>query len=210
MDDIAIHTKPRHEESNLQHHERHAMLTHQILQKLHDNDLYLKPFKCEFAKDEIKYLRVIIGKNRMHMDPSTLDNVQQWSTPWNPTEVRQFLGFTGYYHYFIPNYSKIARPLLDLIKKTEQWHWGAAQHNAFLELKTCMCSSPVLTQPDFEHHFYLQADASAYGVGAVLLQEGKTSPILANAQNQLHTPLPTTLPPSLPLSATMTSMSGNC
>ena len=107
MDDIAIHTKPSPNESDTQHCRWHATLTHQILQKLHDHDLYLKPFKCEFAKNEIEYLGVIIGKNHMCMDPSKLDSVRQWKPPQNPMEVRQFLGFTGYYHYFVPNYSKI-------------------------------------------------------------------------------------------------------
>jgi hypothetical protein len=75
MDDIVIHTKPRPDKSDSQHQEHHEQLTHQVLQKLHDNDLYLKPSKCEFMKDEIKYLGVIIGKNQMHMDPSKLDSV---------------------------------------------------------------------------------------------------------------------------------------
>ena len=75
MDDITIHTKLHPEESDLQHRERHTRLTHQILQKLHNNDLYLKPSKCEFAKEEIEYLGVIIGKNRIRMDPTKLDSV---------------------------------------------------------------------------------------------------------------------------------------
>ena len=70
-------------------------------------------------------------------------------------KVHQFLGFTGYYQYFVLNYSKIAHPLLDLIKKTTPWHWGPTQEGTFLELKTYMCSSPVLTQPDFKKCFYL-------------------------------------------------------
>jgi hypothetical protein len=81
MDDIAIHTKPHVNESDSQHRQRHEMLTHQILQKLHDNDLYLKPSKCEFVKEEIEYLGVIIGKNQMRMDPSKLDSVRQWKPP---------------------------------------------------------------------------------------------------------------------------------
>jgi hypothetical protein len=75
MDDIAIHTKPHVNESDSQHHKRHEMLMHQVLQKLHDNDLYLKPSKCEFAKEEIEYLGVIIGRNQMRMDPSKLDSI---------------------------------------------------------------------------------------------------------------------------------------
>jgi hypothetical protein len=89
------------------------------------------------------------------------------------------LGFTGYYRYFIPNYSKIARPLLNLTKKTVTWDWGPKQFQVFEELKTRMCKSPVLMQPDFNKRFYLQTDASAYGVGAVLSQEGgNTTPSL--------------------------------
>jgi hypothetical protein len=189
MDDIAIHTKPHADETEPQHRKWHATLTHQILQKLHNNDLYLKPSKCEFAKDEIEYLGVIIRRNQMRMDPTKLNSVRQWKPPRNPTEVHQFLGFTGYYRYFVPNYSKIARPLLDLTKKTVTWHWGPSQHAAFLELKSCMCSSLVLTQPDFERRFFLQADASAYGVGAVLSQAGRTSPTLAKRAKPVTHPI---------------------
>ena len=94
-----------------------------------------------------------------------------WSPPRNPTEAHSFLGFTGYYRYFVPNYSKIAWPLLDLTKKTTPWHWGETQHKAFEELKTQMCRSLVLIQPDVDKQFTLHVDASAYSMGTVLLQE---------------------------------------
>ena len=81
----------------------------------------------------------------------------------------------------MPNYSSIAWPLLDLTKKTTLWHWGERQFKAFEELKTWMCSSPVLTQPNFNKRFVLQVNASAYGMGTILSQEGD----------------PTTLTPSL-------------
>ena len=114
------------------------------------------------------------------MDPKKLKGVADWATPHNVTEVHQFLGFTGYYRYFIPKYSKVARPLLDLTKKITPWHWDDKQQTTFFTLKTLMCTSPVLVQPDFNKQFFLQADASAYGMGAVLLQEGEhLSPSLA-------------------------------
>jgi hypothetical protein len=75
MDDIAIYTKPHSNESNAQHCRRHSLLTHQVLQKLHNNDLYLKPSKCEFAKDKIEYLGVVIRKNQIWMDPCKLESV---------------------------------------------------------------------------------------------------------------------------------------
>ena len=90
------------------------------------------------------------------------------------------MGFTGYYRYFIPNYSKIARPLLALTHKGKVWSWGKEQTKAFKELKTRICASPVLRQPNFDKKFYLQVDASMYGVGAVLSQEGESpTPTLA-------------------------------
>jgi len=179
MDDIAIHTKPGKIETEEQHIQRHRTHTHHVLDKLEENDLYLKPEKCAFEQEEIDYLGVIVGRNKLKMDPSKIKGVADWPTPRNPTHVRQFLGFTGYYRYFVPNYSKIARPLLDMTKKAINWNWGEPQIRAFEELKTRMCSSPVLTQPDFNKRFYLQTDASAYGVGAVLSQRGENSTSLA-------------------------------
>jgi hypothetical protein len=89
------------------------------------------------------------------MDPIKIQGVTKWKEPTNPTEVCKFLGFTGYYLYFVSNYSKIAPPLLDLTKKTTPWHWEDRQQQAFDKLKKRMTSSPVLTQPNFNKKFYL-------------------------------------------------------
>jgi hypothetical protein len=102
-------------------------LTHHVLEVLERNDLYLKPEKCAFEQEEIDYLGVIVGRNKLKMDPKKIKSVAEWPTPRNPTHVRQFLGFTGYYRYFVPNYSKIARPLLDMTKKAIKWNWGESQ-----------------------------------------------------------------------------------
>jgi hypothetical protein len=78
-----------------------------VLDKLERHDLYLKLEKCEFEKEEIKYLGVIVGQNKIRMDLGKLKGIADWPVPQNPTEVRQFLAFTRYYWYFVPNYSKI-------------------------------------------------------------------------------------------------------
>jgi hypothetical protein len=147
-------------------------LIHCIFDILEQNDLYIKPEKCTFEQEEMEYLGVIVDKGKMHMDPKKLLAVANYPEPKNTTNVHTFLGFTGYYWYFIPGYSQVVRLLLDLTKKTTTWHWGLDQDWAFMALKRLMCAAPVLTQPDFDKKFYLQMDALGYGMGAILLQEG--------------------------------------
>jgi hypothetical protein len=168
MDDIAIHTQLLPKETEVKQTEWHKRVIHQVLDKLETNDLYLKPKKCEFLKREIDYLGVIVGNNALKMDPKKLQGVADWKTPQTPTDIQKFLGFTGYYRFFIPNYSKIARPLLELTKKATPQHWGKKQAAAFNEQKDRMYVALVLMQPNFEHKFYLQVDASAYSMGAIL------------------------------------------
>jgi hypothetical protein len=173
MDDIAIHTKPENGETEEEHLARHRSYVHIVLERLAENDLYLKPAKCSFEQQQIVYLGVVVGHGKLEMDPKKLSSVTEWKIPRNPTEIRKFLGFTGYYRYFIQNYSKLARPLLELTHKATVWDWTARQQTAFDDLKNRMCAAPVLQQPDFERRFFLQVDASAYGVGAILSQEGR-------------------------------------
>jgi RNase H-like domain found in reverse transcriptase len=112
------------------------------------------------------------------MDNVKVEKVCKWLPPSNVTEVRKFLGFTGYYCYFIKDYSKIARPLLSLTHNTTPWQWNNEQQQAFKRLRDLMCQQLVLKQPDFTRPFTVFTDASAYGVGAILSQEGGP-----NAQN---------------------------
>lgn len=152
----------------------HWKRVHHILWKLWENDLYLKPEKCIFEATRVEFLGVILEHGTIQMDPTKTKGVETWPTPTTPTNVRAFLGFTGFYWYFIQNYSAIARPLL-LTKKNMEWHWGMEQEQAFQELKKRMCSRPVLKQPNYKQPFFLQTDTSAYGMGAILSQEGENS-----------------------------------
>jgi hypothetical protein len=190
MDDIAIHTKWQNGETEAEHRAQHQQYVHHILDKLEENELYLKPEKCKFEQEEIEYLGLVIGRNKLQMDPMKIQGVATWKEPMNPTEVHKFLGFTGYYQYFIHNYSKITRPLLNLTKKATPWHWEQWQQEAFDKLKQQMTSLPVLMQPDFDKKFYLQVDTSAYGMGTILLQEGKhTTPSLLKRTKPVLNPI---------------------
>ena len=97
MDDRCIHTKLLPGETHEQHIARHRKYVHEAFDTLKTFDLYLKPEKCAFKQDQIEFLGVTIGKGTIQMDPSKISAVEKWPTPQNPTDVRAFLGFTGYY-----------------------------------------------------------------------------------------------------------------
>ena len=79
-----------------------------MLDKLRKHDLYLKPEKCVFDQKRIKFLGVILENGTIQMDPAKVKGVVDWPPPWNVTDICSFLGFTGFYRYFILNYSLIA------------------------------------------------------------------------------------------------------
>ena len=168
MDDMLIHTNDSLE--------THRTAVHRVLDKLAKHDLFLKPEKCLFEQQRMEFLGVVLENGTIQMDPAKIKGVEDWPQPKTVRDVRAFLGFTGFYRYFVPNYSVIARPLIDLTKKATPFHWDPPQQKAFLTLKSHMCSQPVLKQPDYDKPFFLATDASAYGVGAVLSQEGGFNP----------------------------------
>jgi Reverse transcriptase (RNA-dependent DNA polymerase) len=100
---------------------QHRNKVTQILKKLHNNNLFLKPEKCQFHKQEVEYLGVIIGKGQVKMDPVKVKEIMDWPISTNVSELCSFLGFGNYYKDFIPSYLCITRPLYDLIKKNTLW-----------------------------------------------------------------------------------------
>jgi hypothetical protein len=169
------------------------------------NDLYVKPEKCAFKQEEIEYLGVIISKGKTCMDPKKLMVVANYPVPQNTMDIHMFLGFTGYYQYFVLGYSHITRPFLNLTKKTTPWHWGPDQEKAFITLKQLMCSTPILMQPNFNKKFYLQTNTSGYGMGAILSQKGDPD-MLTPTLAQHHKPI---LHPIAYYSATFTPTEHN-
>ena len=145
--------------------------THMVLQCLLDLDLYLQPAKCSFNQTSIEYLGLIISEGELRMDPVKLKVVSSWPTPTKVKNIQEFLGFCKFYRRFIKNYSTLARPLFDLMKKDMLFLWGTAQAEAFAALQNALTTSLVLLLPDYNRPFTLITDASDYATGAILEQD---------------------------------------
>ena len=94
-----------------------------------------------------------------------------WKAPTLVHEVRSFLGLAGYYHCFIPDFTKIAKPITRLLQKDEKFNWTPECEAAFHTLRSMLMTAPVLAQPDIEKPFDVFYDASGIGLGCVLMQE---------------------------------------
>ena len=115
-----------------------------MLEKLKKHDLYLKPEKCVFDQMRIKFLGVILEGGTIQMDLAKVKGMADWPPPQNITDIHSFLGFTGFYCYFIPNYSLIARPMIQLTRKNTPFNWDSDCTRAFEHLKSLMCAKPIL------------------------------------------------------------------
>src|SRR5260221_7042992 len=98
----------------------HQQIVHQVLSTLWEWRLFLKPEKCKFEQKEVEYLRLVISKDHVTMDPTKVHGVMEWLTPMKVKEVQSFLGFVNFYQKFIHDFSDITHPLYALTHKT-QW-----------------------------------------------------------------------------------------
>nr|ABA97433.1 retrotransposon protein, putative, Ty3-gypsy subclass [Oryza sativa Japonica Group] len=174
IDDILIYSTSEEE------HEQHLRL---VLEKLKEHQLYAKFSKCDFWLTEVKFLGHVITAQGVAVDPSNVESVTKWTPPKTVSQIRSFLGLAGYYRRFIENFSRIARPMTQLLKKDEKFKWTTECDKSFEELKKKLVSAPVLILPDQMKDFQVYCDASRHGLGCVLMQEGI---VVAYASRQLR------------------------
>jgi hypothetical protein len=134
--------------------------------------LFAKKSKCVFATTQVEYLGHVISEKGVATDPQKVSAVKDWPLPTTITQLRSFLGLTGYYRRFVKNYGIICRPLHDLLKKNS-FNSTEAQTSAFNTLKKCLITAPVMALPNFSLPFTLETDASGNGIGAILMQQGR-------------------------------------
>ena len=159
--------------------EDHRRVVRGLLELCRKTGLYLKLEKCEFEREEIKFLGLVIGRGRVAMDLVKVDAVRRWPTPKNLREVRSFMQFCNFYRNFIPDFAGITKPFNRLTEKGVSFEWGTEQQFAFDTLRSAVCDKVTLTLPRDNAPFRLETDASDYAAGAVLHQiiEGAARPI---------------------------------
>jgi hypothetical protein len=165
---------------NEEEHDEHLRM---VLQKLRENQLYAKLNKYEFWLTEVSFLGHIISTGGISVDPSRVKYVLSWNMLQNVFEVRSFLGLARYYRRFIEGFSKISKPMMELLAKGKTFEWTPRREASFQELKKRLTMTPVLTMPGVERPFSTYCDASRQGLGCVLMQDGH---VIAYASRQLR------------------------
>ena len=151
--------------------EGHDEIMAEVIRRLEENDLYVKPEKCRWKVKEVGFLGVVIGLEGIKMEKEKVKRVLEWPTPKCVKDVQKFLGLANYYHRFIEGFASIARPLHDMVKKDKKWEWTEEQERAFRELKKRFTEKLVLVAPDLDKKMRMEVDVSDYATGGVLSME---------------------------------------
>jgi hypothetical protein len=196
IDDVNTHSKT---------FEQHMQDLEEVFLRIKEAGLKLRADKCKFCFNEIEFLGYVVGRDGIKTDEKKIEKVKNYPKPVNITELKGFLGLASYYRRFIKDFSKIAKPLNDLMKNVEyrkgvkqkeqnkviflKEKWKEDQQKSFDTLKEKLCTTPILAYPDFDKPFTLFTDASGYALGAVLTQinDDKREHVIYYASKSLTT-----------------------
>jgi len=159
IDDVIVATETK---------ERHDEIVEEVLRRLEENDLFVKPEKCVWKVREVGFLGVIIGEDGVRMEKEKVQRVIEWPVPKSMKDVQKFLGLANYYRQFVKDFAMIAKPLHETTRKNRKWNWGERQQKVFEELKKRFTTEPVLVTPDLNKEMRVEADASDFVTGGIL------------------------------------------
>ncbi|KAF8751773.1 hypothetical protein RHS01_08420 [Rhizoctonia solani] len=186
LDDILIYSKD--DATHTQH-------VHEVLHWLMENQLFCKASKCTFHVTSVEYLGIIVSDKGFSLDKLKIQAVQEWPVPTKVKEVQLFLGFANFLCRFVANFSHIARPLHNLVKKDTPWKWEAREQEAFQSLKDAITNAPIhppqapssstslqtsRTHANPTKPYFLETNASGAALGSILSQrqeDGRLHPL---------------------------------
>ena len=153
--------------------EGHDELVVEIIKRLEENDLYVKPEKCKWKVRKMGFLGVVLGSEGIKMEEEKVKGVLEWLILKCIKDVQKFLKLVNYYCRFIEGFAAVARLLHNMVKKDKRWNWTERQEKVFKELKEQFTKEPVLAAPDINKKMRMEVDASDYATGGVLSMECK-------------------------------------
>jgi hypothetical protein len=139
-----------------------------VLHLLSQHQIFLKQSKCAYGASEVKYLGHLVGKVGVRVDNKNIEAMRVWPHLKTLKTFHGFMVLTGYYRNFVNNYGNITSPLTPLLKNNS-FTWTTIDSQHFQTLKMAMCTTPVLSLPDFTNIFVLECDPSEKGIGTILM-----------------------------------------
>lgn len=161
LDDVLIYSSDKKE------HRKHV---DEVVSRLREAGLQIDIDKCEFETTKTKYLGLIITPGGIQMDPDKVSAILNWERPSGLHDLQRFLGFANFYRRFIQDFSKMTRPLNDLLRKDTTWCWTEGHQLAFDRLKIAFTTAPILAFYDHTKRTVLETDASDWASGGILSQ----------------------------------------
>jgi len=148
--------------------EGHDKLVKEVIRRLAENNLYVKSEKCKWKIRKVEFLGVVIRPEGIKMKEDKVKGVLDWLIPKCVKNVQKFLELVNYYRQFIKDFTFIARPLHDMVKKDQKWEWTERQEKALKELKKRFTKELVLAALDLDKKMRMEVDTSDYATGGVL------------------------------------------
>src|SRR5436190_9477 len=155
FDDILIYSK---------NFEDHVVHLQSVLDVLRKEKLFANMQKCTFCTDKLVFLGFVVSAQGIQVDEEEIRAIQEWPSPKSVSEVRSFHGLASFYRRFIKDFSSIAAPITEVIKKNVTFKWGEEQEKAFQLLKDKLTHAPLLALPKFDKTFEIECDASGIGM----------------------------------------------
>ena len=168
LDNIVVYS------NSLEEHRKHVWL---VLAKLQEAGLYLKLSKCKFEMQQISFVGFIVTPEGVEMELDRVWTIPQWPEPASHRDIQVFLGFANFYRRFISSFSRLAKPMTDMLKGGRNGRFSGpflptpAMKRSFADLRDAFTKAPVLAHFDPARPIRLETDASGFAIAGIISQQ---------------------------------------